>query len=96
MRIKILLLLGLCGLMLAPRAADARIAFPDGVSAQFDIVYAAPLTLDLYRPRGAQIEIYPNVGHGFLKGGAPDEATIAKAMAQISQFLAATFAPRRP
>jgi acetyl esterase/lipase len=38
-------------------------------------------------------ELYPDVGHGFRKNNAPDEATVAKAMARMTQFLAATFPP---
>jgi acetyl esterase/lipase len=39
----------------------------------------------------AQIAIYPEVGHQFFRKDAPDAATVAKAMAQVTQFLAATF-----
>ena len=41
----------------------------------------------------AEIDIYPDVGHGFTIGGAPDEATVTKAMAKLTAFLAATFPP---
>jgi acetyl esterase/lipase len=43
----------------------------------------------------AEIEIYPDVGHGFMIGGAPDDATVTKAMAKVTAFLAATF-PVKP
>ena len=43
----------------------------------------------------AEIVLYPDVGHGFMIGGAPDEATVTKAMAKVTAFLAATF-PIKP
>jgi acetyl esterase/lipase len=41
----------------------------------------------------AEIDIYPDVGHGFMIGGAPDDTTVTKAMAKLTAFLAATFPP---
>lgn len=43
----------------------------------------------------AEIELYPDVGHGFLKDAKPDTPTVARAMAKLSAFLAATF-PNQP
>jgi acetyl esterase/lipase len=43
----------------------------------------------------AEIVLYPDVGHGFVRGNAPDSATVAKAMARLTAFLAATF-PNKP
>jgi hypothetical protein len=49
--------------------------------------------------------LYPDVGHGFAKNSDPDAATVTKAMAKLTDFLAATFpnmpakpkpVPRRP
>jgi acetyl esterase/lipase len=39
----------------------------------------------------AEIVLYPDVGHGFLRGNAPDAATVTEAMAKLTAFLAATF-----
>ncbi|HMH65117.1 MAG TPA: alpha/beta hydrolase, partial [Rhizomicrobium sp.] len=44
----------------------------------------------------AEIAIYPDVGHGFMRGNAPDTATVAKAMAKLTAFLAATFPAGKP
>jgi len=44
----------------------------------------------------AQIVLYPDVEHGFTKNGAPDPATVTKAMADMSAFLAATFTDKAP
>lgn len=38
-----------------------------------------------------ELELYPDVGQGFMKNGSPDSATVAKAMARLITFLAATF-----
>jgi acetyl esterase/lipase len=52
---------------------------------------------DALRKKGvpAEIALYPDVGHGFMKNGAPDAATVNKAMAKLVAFLAATF-PNKP
>ena len=42
----------------------------------------------------AEIVLYPDVGHGFLRGNAPDSATVTQAMAKLTAFLVATF-PRK-
>jgi acetyl esterase/lipase len=39
----------------------------------------------------AEIVLYPNAGHEFMRGSAPDTATVTKAMAKLTAFLAATF-----
>jgi len=39
--------------------------------------------------------LYPGVGYGFWKDGTPDAITVTKAMAKLSEFLAATF-PNAP
>jgi dipeptidyl aminopeptidase/acylaminoacyl peptidase len=44
----------------------------------------------------AEIAIYPDVGHGFMRGNAPDPATVTKAMARLTAFLAATFPRAKP
>jgi acetyl esterase/lipase len=41
------------------------------------------------------LELYPDVGHDFWRDGAPDTATVDKAMARLIAFLAATF-PNKP
>ena len=48
---------------------------------------------DALRKKGvpAEIEIYPDVGHGFMRGDTPDTATVTRAMARLTAFLAATF-----
>jgi acetyl esterase/lipase len=43
----------------------------------------------------AEIVLYPDVGHGFLRGNAPDAATVTEAMAKLTDFLAATFPSKR-
>ena len=43
----------------------------------------------------AELELYPDVGHDFMKDGNPDAAIVNKAMAQLVAFLAATF-PNKP
>ena len=43
----------------------------------------------------AEIVLYPDAGHGFMKNGNPDSATAGKAMAKLTAFLAATF-PNKP
>jgi acetyl esterase/lipase len=43
----------------------------------------------------AEITLYPDVGHDFLKDGKPDAATVTKAMTKLVTFLAATF-PNKP
>ena len=43
----------------------------------------------------AEIVLYPDVGHGFSKSGDPDAATVTKAMAKLTAFLAASF-PNMP
>ncbi len=43
----------------------------------------------------AEIDLYPDVGHGFQKDAKPDMATVNSAMAKLSAFLAATF-PNQP
>jgi acetyl esterase/lipase len=43
----------------------------------------------------AEIVIYPDVGHGFLRGNAPDAATMTEAMAKLTAFLATTFPSKR-
>jgi acetyl esterase/lipase len=43
----------------------------------------------------AEIVLYPDVGHDFLKDGKPDAATVTGAMATVTAFLAATF-PNKP
>lgn len=50
---------------------------------------------DALRKKGvpAEIEIYPDVGHGFLRDSKPDAATVTRAMAKLTSFLAATFPP---
>jgi acetyl esterase/lipase len=59
------------------------------------------------KAKGVPVEIvlYPDVGHGFAKNSDPDAATVTKAMAKLTDFLAATFpnmpakpkpVPRRP
>jgi acetyl esterase/lipase len=39
----------------------------------------------------AELVLYPGVGHQFWRKDAPDAATVAKAMAKVTSFLAATF-----
>jgi acetyl esterase/lipase len=43
----------------------------------------------------AALELYPDVGHDFSRDGAPDLATVDKAMARLTAFLAANF-PNKP
>jgi acetyl esterase/lipase len=43
----------------------------------------------------AELVLYPDAGHDFLKDGKPDTATVTSAMAKLSDFLAATF-PNKP
>jgi acetyl esterase/lipase len=43
----------------------------------------------------SDIVLYPGAGHGFLKNGKPDTATVTVAMAKLTDFLAATF-PGKP
>jgi len=43
----------------------------------------------------AEIVLYPDACHGFVKNGNPDTATVGKAMAKLTAFLAATF-PNKP
>jgi dienelactone hydrolase len=43
----------------------------------------------------AEIVLYPDAGHDFLKDGSPDTATVTKAMAKLTAFLAASF-PNKP
>jgi acetyl esterase/lipase len=53
---------------------------------------------DALRKKGvpAEIEIYPDVGHGFMRGNTPDAATVTRAMGKLTAFLAATFPPAPP
>ena len=44
----------------------------------------------------AELVLYPDVGHGFLRGTAPDSASVTKAMAKLTAFLAATFPKPKP
>lgn len=39
----------------------------------------------------AELELYPDVGHGFVRDGKVDTAVVDKAMAQLTAFLATTF-----
>jgi dipeptidyl aminopeptidase/acylaminoacyl peptidase len=67
--------------------------------ADTDVPPAQAQTLyDALQAKGvpAQIEIYPDVGHGFFRGDAPDAATVTQAMAKMTSFLAATFPPPKP
>jgi acetyl esterase/lipase len=43
----------------------------------------------------AELVLYPDAGHDFLKNGNPDTATVTKALARLTTFLAATF-PNKP
>jgi len=55
----------------------------------------AQMLSDALKKKGVPVDIalYPDVGHGFMRDGKPDAATVAKAMAKLSAFLAATFPP---
>jgi acetyl esterase/lipase len=44
----------------------------------------------------AELVLYPDVGHDFLRKDAPDPATVTKAMAKLTAFLAATFPRIKP
>jgi acetyl esterase/lipase len=48
---------------------------------------------DVLKKKGvpAEIVLYPDAGHDFLKNGGPDSATVTKAMARLTAFLIATF-----
>ncbi len=39
----------------------------------------------------AQLVVYPDVGHGFEKNGAPDPATVQAAMKKLEDFIDHTF-----
>ena len=41
----------------------------------------------------AELVVYPNMGHNFARGGAPDPATVRQALEKMAAFLAATFPP---
>lgn len=43
----------------------------------------------------AELVIYPDVGHGFMRGSAPDAATVNQAMEKLVAFLSSTF-PNKP
>jgi acetyl esterase/lipase len=52
---------------------------------------------DMLKKKGvpAEIVLYPDAGHDFLKDGSPDTATVTKAMAKLTAFLIASF-PNKP
>jgi len=55
----------------------------------------AQMLFDALKKKGVPVnlELYPDVGHGFMRDGKPDTATVTKAMAKLNAFLAATFPP---
>jgi len=44
----------------------------------------------------AELVLYPDVGQNFLRKDAPDPATVTKAMARLTAFLASTFPRAKP
>jgi acetyl esterase/lipase len=55
----------------------------------------AQMLYDALKKKGvpADIALYPDVGHGFMRDGKPDAAMVTKAMTRLSAFLVATFPP---